>query len=121
MSEYESVGGGSLKFKGGGITKKYDLMVFSHSFFPLAPDLFFTLFDSIPFSRSDPPLWFFGPVSNRKKKKTDTSKVVQAVVEAREGTPPPSKPIKVAERTAAEIKFLEVQRKRVSTLALFFS
>ncbi|GJJ76828.1 protein FAM32A [Entomortierella parvispora] len=69
MSEYESVGGGSLKFKGGGIVKK-------------------------------------------KKKKTDASKVVKAAVEARESTPPSTKPIKVIEKTAAELKFLEVQRKR---------
>ncbi|KAG0044618.1 hypothetical protein BGZ83_010160 [Gryganskiella cystojenkinii] len=53
-----------------------------------------------------------GGITKKKKKKTDTSKVVKAVVEAKEATPPPSKPVKVVERTAAELKFLEVQRKR---------
>ncbi|KAF8980805.1 hypothetical protein BGZ46_003671 [Entomortierella lignicola] len=52
-----------------------------------------------------------GGITKKKKKKVDKSKV-QAALEAKEVTPPPSKPIKVLEKTAAELKFEEVQRKR---------
>ncbi|KAF9355263.1 hypothetical protein BGZ80_004700 [Entomortierella chlamydospora] len=52
-----------------------------------------------------------GGITKKKKKKTDASKV-KAALEAKEATPPPSKPIKVLEKTAAELKFEEVQRKR---------
>jgi len=58
----------------------------------------------------------YPPHSSRKKKKTDAYKVIKAAVDAREATPPSTKPITVAEKTAAELKFLEVQRKRVRTL-----
>ncbi|KAF9110677.1 hypothetical protein BGX27_006025 [Mortierella sp. AM989] len=52
-----------------------------------------------------------GGITKKKKKKTEASKV-RAALEAKEATPPPSKPIKVIEKTAAELKFEEVQRKR---------
>ncbi|KAF8933184.1 hypothetical protein EDD21DRAFT_375146 [Dissophora ornata] len=52
-----------------------------------------------------------GGITKKKKKKTDPAKV-KAALEAEESTPPPSKPIKVIEKTAAEIKFEEVQQKR---------
>ncbi|KAF9166040.1 hypothetical protein BGX21_001448 [Mortierella sp. AD011] len=52
-----------------------------------------------------------GGITKKKKKKTDASKV-KAALKAKEATPPPSKPVKVLEKTAAELKFEEVQRKR---------
>ncbi|CAO3564467.1 unnamed protein product [Mortierella alpina] len=52
-----------------------------------------------------------GGITKKKKKKTDAAKV-KAALEADEATPPPSKPITVIEKTAAELKFAEIQRKR---------
>ncbi|KAF9439272.1 hypothetical protein BGZ76_006001 [Entomortierella beljakovae] len=52
-----------------------------------------------------------GGVTKKKKKKTDASKV-KATLEAKESTPPPSKPVIAIEKTPAQIKFEEVQRKR---------
>lgn len=48
----------------------------------------------------------------RKKKKTDPAKV-KAALDAKESTPPPSKPIRVIEKTAAEKRFEDIQKKRV--------
>jgi len=53
-----------------------------------------------------------GGVTKKKKKKSDSSKVKAALEQVKESTPPPSKPIRVIEKTAAELKFEEVQRKR---------
>ncbi|KAF9196767.1 hypothetical protein BGZ50_007012 [Haplosporangium sp. Z 11] len=54
-----------------------------------------------------------GGITKKKKKKSDAAKKVKAALEAKESTPPPpSKPITVVEKTAAEIKFEEIQRKR---------
>ncbi|KAF9974212.1 hypothetical protein BGZ73_002434 [Actinomortierella ambigua] len=71
MADYESVGGGALKFKGGaGITKK-------------------------------------------KKKKLDPTKVKAAIADDREGSPATSsKPVRAIEKTPAQLKFEEIQRKR---------
>ncbi|KAF9322704.1 hypothetical protein BGZ91_004109 [Linnemannia elongata] len=44
-------------------------------------------------------------------KKTDPAKV-KAALEVKESTPPPSKPIRVLEKTAAEKRFEEIQKKR---------
>ncbi|KAF9091314.1 hypothetical protein BGX29_006192 [Mortierella sp. GBA35] len=52
-----------------------------------------------------------GGVTKKKKKKTDPAKV-KAALEAKEATPPPSKPIRVLEKTAAEKRFEETQKKR---------
>ncbi|ORZ22774.1 hypothetical protein BCR41DRAFT_420541 [Lobosporangium transversale] len=55
-----------------------------------------------------------GGITKKKKKKSeklDPSKV-KATLEAKESTPPPSKPIKVIEKTAAELRFEEIQKKR---------
>ncbi|KAF9569544.1 hypothetical protein BGW38_008797, partial [Lunasporangiospora selenospora] len=46
-----------------------------------------------------------------KKKKTDASQV-KAALEEEASTPPPQKPIRVIEMTAAERKFEEIQKKR---------
>ncbi|KAF9977706.1 hypothetical protein BGZ65_007281 [Modicella reniformis] len=59
-----------------------------------------------------------GGVTKKKKKKTNPSKVRAALEEAKESTPPPSKTIKVIEKTAAERMFEEVQRKRVLKAAM---
>ncbi|KAF9160424.1 hypothetical protein DFQ27_001963 [Actinomortierella ambigua] len=70
MADYESVGGGALKFRGG------------------------------------------GGVTKKKKKKMDPSKV-KAAMDDREGSPATSsKPVRVLEKTPAQLKFEEVQRKR---------
>ncbi|KAG0230377.1 hypothetical protein B0O80DRAFT_449473 [Mortierella sp. GBAus27b] len=53
-----------------------------------------------------------GGITKKKKKKADPSRIKAALEETKESTPPPSKPIKVIEKTAAELKFEEVQRKR---------
>jgi len=52
----------------------------------------------------------------RKKKKADPAKV-KAALDAKESTPPPSKPIRVLEKTAAEKRFEEIQKKRVCDLS----
>ncbi|KAG0297947.1 hypothetical protein BGZ96_003926 [Linnemannia gamsii] len=52
-----------------------------------------------------------GGVTKKKKKKTDPSKV-KAALDAKDATPPPSKPIRVLEKTAAEKRFEEIQKKR---------
>ncbi|KAG0227865.1 hypothetical protein BGW41_003647 [Actinomortierella wolfii] len=75
MADYESVGGGALKFKGG------------------------------------------GGVTKKKKKKLDPAKV-KAALEDRDGSPASSssssssKPIRVVEKTPAQLKFEEIQKKR---------
>ncbi|KAG0237148.1 hypothetical protein BGW42_001724 [Actinomortierella wolfii] len=76
MADYESVGGGALKFKGG------------------------------------------GGVTKKKKKKLDPAKV-KAALEDRDGSPASSsssssssKPIRVIEKTPAQLKFEEIQKKR---------
>ncbi|KAG0359977.1 hypothetical protein BC939DRAFT_451382 [Gamsiella multidivaricata] len=52
-----------------------------------------------------------GGITKKKKKKTDPAKV-RAALDTKEASPSTSKPIKVIEKTAAELKFEEVQRKR---------
>ncbi|KAG0276533.1 hypothetical protein BGZ95_007420 [Linnemannia exigua] len=52
-----------------------------------------------------------GGVTKKKKKKTDPAKV-KAALDAKEATPPPSKPIRVLEKTAAEKRFEEIHKKR---------
>ncbi|KAF9404299.1 hypothetical protein BGZ94_004257 [Podila epigama] len=51
-----------------------------------------------------------GGITKKKKKKADAQKVKAAVEETERAAP--AKPIKLIEKTAAEIKFEEVQRKR---------
>ncbi|KAF9300727.1 hypothetical protein BGZ74_007563 [Mortierella antarctica] len=49
-----------------------------------------------------------GSISKKKKKKTDASKVKAAL----DSESPTAKPVKLIEKTAAELKFEEVQKKR---------
>ncbi|KAF9315010.1 hypothetical protein BG003_003557 [Podila horticola] len=49
-----------------------------------------------------------GGISKKKKKKTDASKVKAAL----DSELPAAKPVKLIEKTAAELKFEEVQKKR---------
>ncbi|KAI9237351.1 MAG: hypothetical protein BYD32DRAFT_416637, partial [Podila humilis] len=49
-----------------------------------------------------------GGISKKKKKKTDASKVKAAL----DSDSPPAKPVKLLEKTVAELKFEEVQKKR---------
>jgi hypothetical protein len=59
------------------------------------------------------------PFAIRKKKKADPAKV-KAALDARDATPPPSKPIRVLEKTAAEKRFEETQKKRVCVLSFSY-
>ncbi|KAF9551274.1 hypothetical protein KI688_002168 [Linnemannia hyalina] len=52
-----------------------------------------------------------GGINKKKKKKTDPAKV-KAALDAKESTPPPPKPIRVLEKTAAEKRFEEIHKKR---------
>ncbi|KAG0093957.1 hypothetical protein BGZ92_011343 [Podila epicladia] len=49
-----------------------------------------------------------GGISKKKKKKTDASKVKATL----DSESPAAKPVKLIEKTAAELKFEEVQKKR---------
>ncbi|KAF9908779.1 hypothetical protein EC991_009482 [Linnemannia zychae] len=53
-----------------------------------------------------------GGVTKKKKKKTTDAAKVKAALDAREVSPPPSKPIRVLEKTAAEKRFEDIQKKR---------
>lgn len=137
MSDYENVAGGTLKFKGGGgISKKYDLTIPQPSSFrqnafllsfsfhgslsnallpkPMALSTRFPQEDSTTtVTQLTHPISsiFLSPL-NRKKKKTDASKVKAAL----DSELPAAKPVKLIEKTAAELKFEEVQKKRVSAI-----